>query len=55
VPLRVIVIDLSVGEAPGRLIKLVNPEIVEKRASSARRKAASPSRTWRGRRCARRG
>ena len=30
VPLRVIVIDLSVGEEPGRLIKLVNPEIVEK-------------------------
>jgi peptide deformylase len=30
VPLRVIVIDLSVGEEPGRLIKLLNPEIVEK-------------------------
>jgi peptide deformylase len=30
VPLRVIVIDLSVGEEPGGLIKLVNPEIVEK-------------------------
>jgi len=30
VPLRVIVIDLSVGEDRGQLIKLVNPEIVEK-------------------------
>src|SRR5947207_12052653 len=30
VPLRVIVVDLSVGEDPGQLIKLVNPEIVEK-------------------------
>ena len=30
VPLRVIVIDLSVGEEPAGLIKLVNPEIVEK-------------------------
>ena len=30
VPLRVIVIDLSVGEETGGLIKLVNPEIVEK-------------------------
>jgi peptide deformylase len=30
VPLRVIVIDLSVGEQPGQLIKLVNPEIVER-------------------------
>lgn len=30
VPLRVIVIDLSVGEEPGGLIKLVNPQIVEK-------------------------
>ena len=30
VSLRVIVIDLSVGEEPGGLIKLVNPEIVEK-------------------------
>jgi peptide deformylase len=30
VPLRVIVIDLSVGEDPSQLIKLVNPEIVEK-------------------------
>jgi peptide deformylase len=29
VPLRVIVIDLSVGEDPSQLIKLVNPEIVE--------------------------
>lgn len=28
VPLRVIVIDLSVGEDPGQLIKLVNPELV---------------------------
>ena len=28
VPLRVIVIDLSVGEQPGQLIKLVNPEFV---------------------------
>ena len=28
VPLRVIVIDLSVGEEPGGLIKLVNPELV---------------------------
>ena len=28
VPLRVIVIDLSVGEDPAQLIKLVNPEIV---------------------------
>jgi peptide deformylase len=30
VPLRVIVIDLSVGEKDGQLIKLINPEIVEK-------------------------
>jgi peptide deformylase len=30
VPLRVIVIDLSVGEDPGQVIQLVNPEIVEK-------------------------
>ena len=30
VPLRVIVVDLSVGEDPGQLIKLVNPEIVAK-------------------------
>ena len=30
VPLRVIVIDLSVGEEPGRLIKLINPEFVER-------------------------
>jgi peptide deformylase len=30
VPLRVIVVDLSVGEDPKQLIKLVNPEIVEK-------------------------
>lgn len=30
VPLRVIVIDLSVGEDKGQLIKLVNPEFVEK-------------------------
>ena len=30
VPLRVIVIDLSVGEKPGQLIKLINPEIVLK-------------------------
>ena len=30
VPLRVIVIDLSVGEDPAQLIKLVNPEFVEK-------------------------
>jgi peptide deformylase len=29
VPLRVIVIDLSVGEDPSQLIQLVNPEIVE--------------------------
>ena len=29
VPLRVIVIDLTVGEDPSQLIKLVNPEIVE--------------------------
>jgi len=29
VPLRVIVVDLSVGEDPSQLIKLVNPEIVE--------------------------
>jgi peptide deformylase len=29
VPLRVIVIDLSVGEDPERVIRLVNPEIVE--------------------------
>jgi peptide deformylase len=28
VPLRVIVVDLSVGEDPGQLIKLVNPEFV---------------------------
>jgi peptide deformylase len=30
VPLRVIVIDLSVGEDPAQMIKLVNPEFVEK-------------------------
>jgi len=30
VPLRVIVVDLSVGEDRGQLIKLVNPEIVER-------------------------
>jgi peptide deformylase len=30
VPLRVIVVDLSVGEDPKQLITLVNPEIVEK-------------------------
>ncbi len=29
VPLRVIVIDLSVGEDKSQLIKLVNPELVE--------------------------
>jgi len=28
-PLRVIVIDLSVGEDPAQLIKLINPQIVE--------------------------
>jgi peptide deformylase len=33
VPLRVIVIDLSVGEEPGQLIKLVNPEFVETEGS----------------------
>jgi peptide deformylase len=30
VPLRVIVIDLSVGEDSAQVIKLVNPELVEK-------------------------
>jgi peptide deformylase len=30
VPLRVIVVDLSVGEDPGQVIKLINPEFVEK-------------------------
>jgi peptide deformylase len=30
VPLRVIVVDLSVGDDPSQLIKLVNPEFVEK-------------------------
>jgi peptide deformylase len=30
VPLRVIVIDLSVGEDPKQVIKLVNPELVER-------------------------
>ena len=30
VPLRVIVVDLSVGEDKGQLIKLINPEIVER-------------------------
>jgi peptide deformylase len=30
VPLRVIVIDLSVGEDPSQIIKLVNPEFLEK-------------------------
>jgi peptide deformylase len=30
VPLRVIVVDLSVGEDPAQLIKLVNPERVER-------------------------
>jgi len=29
VPLRVIVIDLSVGEDPDRLIRMVNPELVD--------------------------
>ena len=29
-PLRVIVIDLSVGEDPAQLIQLVNPELVER-------------------------
>jgi peptide deformylase len=28
VPLRVIIVDLSVGEEPGQLIKLINPEFV---------------------------
>ena len=30
VPLRVIVIDLSVGEDPAQVIQLINPEILEK-------------------------
>jgi peptide deformylase len=30
VPLRVIVVDLSVGEDPAQIIKLVNPEFVER-------------------------
>jgi peptide deformylase len=30
VPLRVIVIDLSVGEDPAQVIKLINPEFVER-------------------------
>src|SRR6266540_6938768 len=30
VPLRVIVIDLSVGEKEGQVIKLINPQIVER-------------------------
>jgi peptide deformylase len=30
VPLRVIVVDLSLGEDPGQVIKLINPEFVEK-------------------------
>jgi peptide deformylase len=30
VPLRVVVIDLSVGEDPRQVIKLINPEFVEK-------------------------
>jgi peptide deformylase len=30
VPLRAIVIDLSVGEDPSQLVKLVNPELVER-------------------------
>ena len=30
VPLRLIVIDLSVGEDPAQLIKLVNPEVLER-------------------------
>ncbi len=30
VPLRVIVIDLSVGEDPSQVIRLVNPEFVER-------------------------
>jgi peptide deformylase len=30
VPLRVIVVDLSVGEETGQLIKLINPEFVER-------------------------
>ena len=30
VPLRVIVIDLSVGEDPSQVIKLVNPELLER-------------------------
>ena len=28
VPLRVIIVDLSVGEEPGQLLKLINPEFV---------------------------
>ena len=28
VPLRVIIVDLSVGDEPGQLIKLINPEFV---------------------------
>ena len=35
VPLRVIVIDLSCGQDPKQLIKLVNPEFVEKRGRAA--------------------
>ncbi len=36
VPLRVIVIDLSVGEDKSQLIKLVNPELVGHRAAGPR-------------------
>ena len=41
VPLRVIVIDLSVGEDKGQLIRLVNPEFVEKEGEQPTRRAAS--------------
>jgi len=33
VPLRAIVVDLSVGEDPAQLIQLVNPELVERDGS----------------------
>ena len=38
VPLRVIVIDLSVGDEPDQLIKLVNPEFVEQAGRAAPRR-----------------
>jgi peptide deformylase len=56
VPLRVIVIDLSVGEDPSRVIRLVNPEFVEREGEQKHEEgcltvpgyAGSPTRPERG-------